>query len=157
EPAVRSDLNNQTGSSKAVPGEVYRAVAKAATDAIRAANPTHLVIADGNNIGMQVTPELRDLKMAQSCRGYFPGHISHYKAPWANKDPEKCPTPVWPGRMNGEKFDKARLEKFYAPWIELGQSGVGVHCGESGCWNKTPHEVFLAWFTDVLDILTSAK
>jgi len=104
-----------------------------------------------------VTPELKDLQIAQSCRGYFPGYISHYKAPWANKDPEKCPTPVWPGQMNEEEFGKARLEKYYHSWIELAQSGVGVHCGECGCWNKTPHRVFLAWFEDVLDTLTSAK
>ena len=24
----------------------------------------------------------------------------------------------------------------------------------SGCWNKTPHDVFLAWFGDVLGILS---
>ena len=42
----------------------------------------------------------------------------------------------------------------YKPWIALAQQGVGVHCGECGCWNKTPHDVFLAWFTDVLDILS---
>ena len=30
-----------------------------------------------------------------------------------------------------------------------------MHCGECGCWNRTPHEVFLAWFEDVLDLLTS--
>jgi hypothetical protein len=39
----------------------------------------------------------------------------------------------------------------------LAKSGVGVHCGECGCWNKTPHEVFLAWFGDVLDILGEHK
>jgi hypothetical protein len=33
--------------------------------------------------------------------------------------------------------------------------GVGVHCGECGCWNKTPHPVFLSWFRDVLDILST--
>jgi hypothetical protein len=49
------------------------------------------------------------------------------------------------------------LEKYYQPWIDLAKSGVGVHCGECGCWNKTPHDVFLAWFTDVLDILSSNK
>ena len=47
------------------------------------------------------------------------------------------------------------LEDFYSPWIDLVNKGVGVHCGECGCWNKTPHEVFLAWFSDVLDILSS--
>ena len=31
--------------------------------------------------------------------------------------------------------------------------GVGVHCGECGCFNRTPHPVFLSWFEDVLTIL----
>jgi aryl-phospho-beta-D-glucosidase BglC (GH1 family) len=157
EPAVRSDLNDQHARSTAVPGDLYRAVAKGAADAIRAANPDRIIIADGNSVGYKVTVELEDLNMAQSCRGYFPHYISHYKAPWANKDPEKCPDPAWPGAANGEKFDRARLERFYQPWIELAKGGVGVHCGECGCWNKTPHAVFLAWFGDVLEILTASK
>jgi endoglucanase len=157
EPCMRSDMNDQHAKSSTIPGELYRAVAKRAVDAIRAANPDRLILADGNSVGNNVTPELKDLNIAQSCRGYFPGYISHYKAPWANKDPEKCPLPVWPGTMNGEQFGKPRLETYYRPWVELARSGVGVHCGESGCWNKTPHAVFLAWFGDVLDILTANK
>lgn len=46
------------------------------------------------------------------------------------------------------------LEKYYQPWKELLGKGVGVHCGECGCFSKTPHRVFLAWFNDVLDILS---
>ena len=157
EPALRSDMNDQHAPNSPLPGELYRRVAKGATEAIRAANPGHLVIADGNRVGNLVTPELKDLNIAQSCRGYFPGLISHYKAPWANKDPEHCPTPVWPGTMNGEAYGKPRLEEYYRPWLELATSGVGVHCGECGCWNKTPHSVFLAWFADVLDILTANR
>jgi endoglucanase len=94
------------------------------------------------------------LKIAQSCRGYMPGYISHYKAPWAFKDVDNLPEPVWPGKMADEYWDRARLEKYYEPWIELARKGIGVHCGEAGCWIKTPHKVFLAWFGDVLDILT---
>jgi aryl-phospho-beta-D-glucosidase BglC (GH1 family) len=154
EPAMRSDLNDQHASNSTIPGELYRAVVKGATDAIRAVSPERLVLADGNNVGNLVTPELKDLNIAQSCRGYYPGYISHYKAPWANRDPEHNPTPVWPGTMNGKEFAKAQLEAYYKPWIALSQSGIGVHCGECGCWNKTPHAVFLAWFRDVLDILT---
>lgn len=157
EPCMRSDMNDQHSKSSPIPGELYRAVAKKAVDAIRSASPDRLVIADGNSVGNNVTPELKDLNIAQSCRGYFPGYISHYKAPWANKDPERCPTPVWPGTMNGEKFGKPRLESYYRAWVELARSGAGVHCGECGCWNKTPHTVFLGWFGDVLDILTENK
>ncbi len=157
EPSLRVDMNDQHGSKTVLPGDLYRTVAKGAVEAIRAVNPGALIIADGNRSGNLVTPELKDLNIAQSCRGYYPGVISHYKAPWANKDPELCPMPVWPDTINGEKYDKARLEEYYQPWVELIRSGVGVHCGECGCWKKTPHQVFLAWFQDVLDILTSHK
>jgi hypothetical protein len=54
----------------------------------------------------------------------------------------------------GDKYlSRQMLEDYYKPWIDLTKQGVGVHCGECGCWNKTPHNVFLAWFGDVLDIL----
>lgn len=157
EPAMREDMNDQHSKSGPVPGETYRKVAKAAADVIRKENPNHLIIADGNSVGNNVVPELVDLDIAQSCRGYFPGIISHYKAPWANKDVNNLPEPKWPGQVGEQHLDKSMLEKYYASWIELAKNGTGVHCGECGCWNKTPHDVFLAWFNDVLDILTTNK
>ena len=156
EPALREDMNDQHSKSSTVPGEVYRKVAKAAAEAIRSANPAHRVIADGNNVGNSVIPEIIDLNIAQSCRGYYPGAISHYQAPWANKNPDQCPLPVWPGKIGEREYSRKDLEKYYQPWIDLAKQGVGVHCGECGCWKNTPHEVFLAWFGDVLDILTAA-
>lgn len=155
EPCTREDMNDQLSKRGPVPGDVYRAVAQQAAKTIREANPKHMVIADGNDVGKSVIPELVDLNIAQSCRGYTPGHISHYQAPWAYKDTAAMPAPTWPGKSGEEYWDRARLEKFYAPWIALARQGVGVHCGECGCWKKTPHQVFLAWFGDVLDILTS--
>lgn len=156
EPCMREDMNDQHSKRGPVPGEVYRRVAQSAAKAIWEANPKHRIIADGNNVGNDVIPEIVDLNIAQSCRGYAPGHISHYQAPWAFKDPNILPPPTWPGKNGEELWDRARLEKYYAPWIELARKGVGVHCGECGCWKKTPHQVFLAWFGDVLDILTAA-
>ncbi len=29
-----------------------------------------------------------------------------------------------------------------------------IFIGECGCWKKTPHDIFPAWFSDVVDILT---
>jgi aryl-phospho-beta-D-glucosidase BglC (GH1 family) len=154
EPAFRDDLNDQFSKSSAVPGELYRIVAEGAAKAIRSANPNHLIIADGNNVGNNVVPELFDLNIAQSCRGYFPHYISHYQATWVFKDPTKAPTPVWPGSIEGKYYGREQLEDYYKQWIGLVDKGIGVHCGECGCWKKTPHEIFLAWFGDVLDILT---
>lgn len=154
EPSMREDMNDQHSKSGPVPGEVYRKVAKRVAETIHAQNKDHLVIADGNRGGNIVIPELTDLNISQSCRGYYPHQISHYKAPWANKDPENLPEPKWPGEMGNQYFSREKLEDFYKPWIDLVNKGVGVHCGECGCWNKTPHNVFLAWFGDVLDILS---
>lgn len=155
EPSMREDMNDQHSLRSTVPGDIYRKVAKAAAEAIRKENPGHLVIADGNNIGNSVIPEIIDLNIAQSCRGYYPGAISHYKAPWANKDPEHLPDPKWPGQVGEKYLSRTMLEEYYKPWIELTKKGVGVHCGECGCWSKTPHEVFIAWFSDVLSILSA--
>lgn len=154
EPAYRDDMNDQFSKSSALPGELYRKVAKGAADAIRAVNSERMIIADGNNVGNDVIPELFDLNMGQSCRGYYPHYVSHYQAGWVWKNPADAPTPVWPGTIDGKYFDRDQLEAYYKPWIELIGKGVGVHCGECGCWKKTPHDVFLAWFGDVIDILT---
>ena len=155
EPSMREDMNDQHSKSGPVPGELYRKVAKAAAEAIRKENKHHLVIADGNNVGNQPITEIADLDIAQSCRGYYPHLISHYKAPWANKDPGHMIIPKYPGQVGDQYLSRQMLEDYYKPWIELKNKGVGVHCGECGCWNKTPHDVFLAWFGDVLNILTT--
>jgi len=155
EPSMREDMNDQHSASGPVPGELYRKVAKAAAEAIHKENKHHLVIADGNNVGNQPITEIADLDIAQSCRGYYPHLISHYKAPWANKDPEHMVVPTYPGKVGDQYLSRQMLEDYYKPWIELKNKGVGVHCGECGCWNKTPHDVFLAWFGDVLNILAT--
>lgn len=157
EPSMREDMNDQHSKRSTVPGDVYRKVAKAAAEAIRKENPKRTIIADGNDVGNKVIPELIDLDIAQSCRGYTPGIISHYKAPWANKDPDSLPEPKWPGQVGDRYLSRTILEDYFKPWIALAQQGVGVHCGECGCWNKTPHDVFLAWFSDLLGILNDNK
>jgi aryl-phospho-beta-D-glucosidase BglC (GH1 family) len=155
EPCYRADVNDSASPTSAVPGATYRAVAQAATTVIRKENPSTYVIADGNNGGSDAVPELADLNIGQSCRGYYPFEISHYKAPWVYPDPAYQPTPLWPGTVGGRYFSKAMLEEYYKPWLNLVKQGVGVHCGECGCWKETPHDVFLAWFGDVLDVLTT--
>jgi aryl-phospho-beta-D-glucosidase BglC (GH1 family) len=155
EPAMIEDMNNQHSPKTKVPGALYARIAEKAANAIWQENPDHLVIADGNEVGSKVIPEISHLPIAQSCRGYYPGIISHYKAPWAMKDISNLPELRYPGQVGDQYLSRKMLEEFYAPWIRLASSGTGVHCGECGCYNKTPHDVFLAWFGDVVDILTT--
>ena len=156
EPCYKEDVNDQFCPSTAIPGEIYRKIAKGCLEVIHKQTPDRLVVADGNYGGGLVTPELEDLPLAQSCRGYYPHYVSHYRAPWFWKNPDDAPLPVWPGTVNGMELNRKMLEEAFQPWIDLVKKGIGVHCGECGCYSETPHEVFLAWFEDQLDILTSA-
>lgn len=155
EPAWIEDMNDQHSPKVLIPGDTYANLVIRTAEAIWAENPDHLVIADGNQVGTKVIDGITHLPIGQSCRGYYPHMISHYKAPWAMKDIENLPELKYPGEVDGQYLGREMLEEFYAPWIELVKSGVGVHCGECGAYNKTPHRIFLDWFGDVVDILTS--
>ena len=136
----------------------HERVMRSAVQAVRAVDPDRLIILDGVSWGNETLPELADLagqNVAQSCRAYVPMNISHYQANWV--DSQGWPEPSYPGVLNdGLRWDRARLEAHYAPWIALKNAGVGVHCGEGGAFAYTPHKVVLRWLEDVLDILTSS-
>ena len=129
-------------------------VMRAAVAAIRDVDPGRLIILDGLEYGRRPCPELADLpNVAQSCRAYEPFALSHFRAPWVRSS-DHWPSPVWPSRTSSEKRrSRAQLEAVYAPWVDLMARGVGVHCGEAGCFHHTPHQVFLAWFAEVLAVL----
>ena len=137
----------------------YCRVMTRATKKIRESSPDRIVIVDGLSVGNQVVDELIPLGVAQSVHAYRPAQISHYRASWVDRR-SSFPLPTWPLKKKDGSIamDRAALERHYAPWAALarkGTGGIGVHCGEAGCYNKTPHDVFLGWFSDVLDILTA--
>ncbi len=134
--------------------EDYVRVMSRATDQIRAVSPQRVVIIDGLEVGNRVVTEMIPSGVVQSVHAYSPGGISHFRASWVDKE-SKFPEPTWPLlKSDGTvAWDRKRLEEMYAPWAELARQGVGVHCGECGCFSKTPHAIFLAWFTDVMEIL----
>jgi len=154
EPCTREDMNDQHSRRGPIPGDLYREVVLNCMKVIHKHNPNRMIVADGNNVGSNVIPEIFDLDVGQSCRGYYPHYISHYRASWVFKNPDDAPDVVWPGVIDGKEFSRKNIEDFYAPWIDAVKQGVGVHCGECGCYNQTPHNVFLAWFEDVLSVLT---
>ncbi|HUT95201.1 MAG TPA: cellulase family glycosylhydrolase [Thermoguttaceae bacterium] len=134
--------------------EDYCRVMTRATEAIRAVSPDRLVIIDGLSVGNEPVDEMIPTGVAQSVHAYWPGQISHYRASWVDRN-ASFPEPTWPilNRDGSVKMGRAEMEKHYAPWGELARKGIGVHCGEAGCYNKTPYDVFTAWLTDVMEIL----
>jgi endoglucanase len=105
--------------------------------------------------------------------------VSHYGASWVYGS-EIWPEPSWPLRQYESaelrwespvlkdhykekmktweiplemEWNKERLKlQLIDPWKKLQQLGVGVHVGEFGAFNNTPHNVVLSWFRDMLGL-----
>jgi len=178
EPATITNERNSIVSES-----TYVEVVKGAAEAIRAVDPNRLIIADGLWWGRDPVTGLIDLNVAQSTRGYEPMQVSHYGASWVY-GAEKWPAPTWPlhqleaaelrwespvlkdhykekmqrwGIPLDMEWNKKRLKlQLIDPWKKLEQRGVGVHVGEFGAFNNTPHKVVLAWFRDLLSLWKEA-
>jgi len=138
------------------PGE-HEKVMRTTIKAIREQDPSRTVILDGLQYGNVPMADLGDLakdNVGQSCRAYIPSGITHFRALWVDHK-RNFPEAQWPGGWapNG-LWDRERLEKHYGAWAAIAENfGMGVHCGEGGCFSNTPHGVALRWMEDVLDIL----
>ena len=152
--ALSFDLVNEPAN---VSAEAYARAVRAAVSAIRREDPARLVVADGLQYGTVPVHELVGLRVAQSTRGYAPFHLSHYRAGWVEGS-DRWPAPGWPLKEeDGGAWDRARLgREQVAPWKELQRKGVGVHVGEWGAYNRTPHAVVLAWMRDQLALWREA-
>ncbi len=129
--------------------ESYARVMTRATEAIRKHSPDRLIIHDG-----ELTPEMYSPAVGQSMHMYWPGDLTHYRAPWLDKDGH-MPMPTWPlkNKDGSIKCDRRMMADGWKHWTRFFAKGVGVHVGETGCYSKTPHPVFMAWFTDVMETL----
>ncbi len=126
-------------------------------EAIRDRDPERLIIADGTRWGRKPVPAFIPLGIAQSSHPYDPIQLCFYRmsnVPGSDRWPE----PAWPLTVSGEGswdgvWDKERLRReCIEPWQELEKKGVGVHVGEYGCYNRTPHKVALAWLEDLVSL-----
>ncbi|MBN2474941.1 MAG: cellulase family glycosylhydrolase [Pirellulales bacterium] len=133
----------------------YAKVARRVVAAIREVDPQRLVVSDGLQWGREPLLELADLGIAQSTRGYDPMELSHYQASWVNG--QRWPEPTWPLKQGERVIDRDWLyQNKILPWKKLAQRGVGVHVGEWGCFNRTPHAVALRWMRDFLELWQEA-
>lgn len=151
---VSFDLLNEPSD---IAPEAYVRVVARLVAAIREVDPKRLIIADGLLWGRKPVPELARLGVGQSTRGYDPMVISHYRAGWVTGS-ESYPEPTWPLMLEGVTHDKEWLRaELIEPWQALERSGVGVHVGECGAFQHTPHGVVLAWFRDLLELWEEAE
>lgn len=148
------DLLNEPAK---VSEETYVRVVRRLVEAIRERDADRLIIADGLQYGTVPVSGLADLKIGQSTRGYEPFQFTHYKASWV-KGSDRWAEPAWPFKdPDGKLWDKDRLrQKRIEPWKALERKGVGIHVGEWGAFQHTPHKAVLAWMRDSLSLWKEA-
>jgi len=153
-PSSRLSFNLVNEPAK-ISSRLYAAVARRAVAAIRREDPKRLILSDGLQWGRQPVFELADLGIAQSTRGYDPFPLTHYQASWAGG--HRFAKPTWPLKQGDQVLDRQWLyRERIVPWKKLQARGVGVHVGEWGAYNKTPHDVVLRWMRDLLKLWKEA-
>jgi endoglucanase len=133
--------------------ENHAALMRRTTAAIRAIDPNRRVIIDGLGGGYLAMPELADLGVTHSGRGYHPMPITHHKASWWSGHVH-APKPRYPGLIwQGQFWNRRALRRAYWGWRQVEKHGVEVHIGELGCFKYTPNEVAMRWYADLFSIL----
>lgn len=132
--------------------DIHAALMRRTTAAIRSVDAEREVVIDGLGGGHLAMPELADLGVVHSGRGYEPMPISHHKATWWPEF-ETAPAPAYPGLpWQGRVWDRAALREFYQPWRAVEAAGTRVHIGECGCYSETPNDVALRWLGDLFGV-----
>ena len=156
------DLINEPPKMRSYEGyleERYVEIVRELVASIREVDAGRLIFADGINIGQAPVVGLVDLGLVQSTRGYQPKAVSHYTAKWVPLDEfETMRKPTWPLTDDkGQVWDRSRLkEEYIGRYQVLIDKKVQIHVGEWGCYNKTPHEVALAWMKDCVSLWKEA-
>jgi hypothetical protein len=133
--------------------ENHAALIRRTVSAIRAIDHDRKIIIDGLGGGYLAMPELADLGVIHSARGYHPMPITHHQATWwaghVHAPAPRYPGLIWQGRI----WNRAALRNCYKAWRDVEKRGAAIHIGELGCFKHTPNDIALRWFTDLLDVL----
>jgi len=131
--------------------DIHEALIRRVVARIQIADPGRPIVIDGLEGGNVAMPELADLNLIHSTRGYQPMPVSHQGASWWGG--WRGHPPVYPGGdWWGKLWDREVLHEYYAPWRDIAARGRVVHVGEFGCYNRTPNDVALNWLGDLFSL-----
>lgn len=130
----------------------HEALVRRTIASVRAIDPARPITIDGLDGGNLSMPELADLDVTHSTRGYAPYPVSHWGAEWWDGW-KQGDAPSYPGVLyQGKRWNKEDIRDFYKPWLEVERLGRPIHVGEFGCYNRTPNADALRWIRDILDL-----
>lgn len=130
----------------------HAALIRRTVAAIRSIDPQREIIIDGLAGGSLAMPELADLDVTHSGRGYQPMPITHHKATWWSGH-KLAPNPKYPYLLwQGRFWTRSALRNSYWQWRRVEKRGTKIHIGEFGCFNRTPNDMATRWLRDILGV-----
>ena len=130
----------------------HAALIRRTVAAIRTIDSAREIVIDGLGGGFLAMPELADLGVIHSGRGYSPMPVTHHKAGWwpghVHAPAPKYPWLWWQGCF----WHRTTLRNCYRSWREVEGRGAKIHIGEFGCFRHTPNDVALRWYADLLSV-----
>lgn len=133
---------------------VYEDLMRKSVLNIKAISPQREIMVTGLDRGKRPLPALADLPVIQSLHAFEPMKLTHYQSPWwlEHHDGDKAEPDYPHTKYAGKVWNRQTLVRYLAPWRELESSGVSVHVGDFGCFNRTDNWAALAWFTDLMGL-----
>lgn len=158
--------------------EDWNRVAMAAYQAIRDREPERTIVLGSNWFNQVQT--FRKLRVPEdddtilTFHYYLPMFVTHYTASWwavggsydgpihypgrpiadehlTTMDP-KLRQAVEEGNWNRPFGPEAMAEDFREPLVVREETGLPLYCGEFGCFDRTPAELRIAWYRDILAV-----
>ena len=120
--------------------------------AIRRIDPHREIFVAGLDRGNDPLPALDDLNIIQTCHGYQPMSLTHHQTiRWGSRS--GAAAPVYPDTASqGITWNRAALQRNFAPWRDVEANGTPVFVSDFGCYNKVDNDSALAWFGDLLGL-----
>ncbi|MBI3970446.1 MAG: cellulase family glycosylhydrolase [Chloroflexi bacterium] len=147
---------NLINEPPAIDPALHRAIISRLCDAIRKYDDKRLIVCDGASWGKTPPGELVGLNVAAATRGYEPLRLTHYQAEWINGADRWAP-PTHPLRDGATVWDRETVWRAQIePWTSIQTRGIGVMVGEFGVYNRTRHDVALAFMRERLQLWREA-
>ena len=130
----------------------HAALIRRTVAAIRAIDPQREIIIDSLGGGSLAMPELADLDVIHSGRGYQPMPVTHHQASWWSGH-RRAPKPRYPYLFwQGRFWTRSALRNSYWQWRRVENRGARIHIGEFGCFNRTSNDMATRWLKDILSV-----
>lgn len=153
-PSSRLDFDLINEPQYTVPNARQAVIQHRLTKAIRSISPDRTITINGTHTGQMLPTDslhIGDENIVYSLRGYAPASLTHYGVRGTT---EGTPIPTWPNSKQvigcaNINWDRAKMDQYHDMWAAASNVyNRGIICNELGCFNKTPHDVVLAWYED---------